>query len=308
MRKIDLDFNGISVGDIDVNLKHLYYFTVVAEVGNITKAAKELYVTQSMLSKNLILLEKQLGVSLFKRNHHNLEVTREGRFLYDKWKTQIKAFRNDIQKARELGHIGVDKIRIGCFPALDVLDFMKKYTDRVSEKKPGIFIEILRMNNNRLFEHLISEQADLILAFVQDIPTGSDSYEWKNIIRLPLVALVREEDPLAEKEQLSFEDLAGKNILLNDPGGCIPRKEWFFKRCEENHMIPGAVTMVNNDLTAELNVLNGHGVAVGISCVYGKIGNSVKEIPIENEGIDVAGVWLKKTPQDLKEFYHAILE
>ncbi|MEI3204006.1 MAG: hypothetical protein V8S73_05070 [Lachnospiraceae bacterium] len=59
-------------------------------------------------------------------------------------------------------------------------------------------------------------------------------------------------------------------------------------------MIPGAVTMVNNDLTAELNVLNGHGVAVGISCVYGKIGNSVKEIPIENEGIDVAGVWLKK--------------
>lgn len=68
MRKIDLDFNGMDVREIDVNLKLLYYFTVVAEVGNITKAAKELYVTQSMLSKNLILLENQLGFSLFRRS------------------------------------------------------------------------------------------------------------------------------------------------------------------------------------------------------------------------------------------------
>ena len=219
MRKIDLDFNGMDVREIDVNLKLLYYFTVVAEVGNITKAAKELYVTQSMLSKNLILLENQLGFSLFRRSPHKLEITREGRFLYEKWKNLIKVYRNDIQVARELGHIGVDKIRIGCFPALDVLELMQKYTARISEAKPGIFIEVLRMNTNRLLEHLISEQADLIFIFEQDLPAGTENYEWKTVMHLPLVALVREDDPLAKQDYLDFSQLMKRTILLNTPGG-----------------------------------------------------------------------------------------
>lgn len=307
MRKIDLDFNGMDVREIDVNLKLLYYFTVVAEVGNITKAAKELYVTQSMLSKNLIFLENQLGFSLFRRSPHKLEITREGRFLYEKWKNLIKVYRNDIQVARELGHIGVDKIRIGCFPALDVLELMQKYTARISEAKPGIFIEVLRMNTNRLLEHLISEQADLIFIFEQDLPAGTENYEWKTVMHLPLVALVREDDPLAKQDYLDFSHLMKRTILLNNPGGCVSRKEWFLERCEVHRVRPESVMIVNNDLTAELNVRSGHGIAVGVSCVYGKIEEGVREIPIEGEEIEVAGVWLKQTSEELKQLYHDIL-
>lgn len=307
MRKIDLDFNGMDVREIDVNLKLLYYFTVVAEVGNITKAAKELYVTQSMLSKNLILLENQLGFSLFRRSPHKLEITREGRFLYEKWKNLIKVYRNDIQVARELGHIGVDKIRIGCFPALDVLELMQKYTARISEAKPGIFIEVLRMNTNRLLEHLISEQADLIFIFEQDLPAGTENYEWKTVMHLPLVALVREDDPLAKQDYLDFSHLMKRTILLNNPGGCVSRKEWFLERCEVHRVRPESVMIVNNDLTAELNVRSGHGIAVGVSCVYGKIEEGVREIPIKGEEIEVAGVWLKQTSEELKQLYHDIL-
>lgn len=301
MRTIDLDFNGMDINDIDVNLKVLYYFTVVADVGNITKAAQELYVTQSMLSKNMILLEKQLGFSLFQRNSHKLSLTKEGRYLYDSWKKMIKLFRNDVQIAREKGHIGVDKIRIGCFPALDVLQFMENYTMKIQEKKPGIFVEILRMNANRLFEHLISEQADLIFVFEEDIPVESDRYEWKTIRTLPLVALVQEEDPLADEKEIPFSQLTGKNVLLNEPGGCVSRRAWFMKCCQEKGVRPKQIMIVNNDLTAQLNVRNGYGVAIGVSCVYGNAGAGLKEIPIASEGMKVAGVWLKQTSPELKK-------
>ena len=163
------------------------------------------------------------------------------------------------------------------------------------------------MNTNRLLEHLISEQADLIFMFVQDIPAGAENYEWKIIESLPLVALVREEDPLAKQDSLKFSQLMERTILLNNPGGCVSRKEWFLSRCAANHATPESVIMVNNDLTAELNVCSGHGIAVGVSCVYGKIGSGIKEIPVEKETIDVAGVWLKQTPEDLKKFYYDIL-
>ncbi len=51
MKKVDIDFNGLDLNLIDMNLKTLYYFIIVSETGNITRAAQKLYVTQSMLSK-----------------------------------------------------------------------------------------------------------------------------------------------------------------------------------------------------------------------------------------------------------------
>ena len=163
------------------------------------------------------------------------------------------------------------------------------------------------MNANRLLEHLISEQADLIFMFLQDIPSGAENYEWKTVMSLPIVALVREEDPLAKQDSLKFSQLMERTILLNNPGGCVSRKEWFLERCAANKVTPESIVMVNNDLTAELNVRSGHGIAIGVSCVYGKLENGIREIPVEEEKIDVTGVWLKQTPEDLKKFYYDIL-
>lgn len=61
-----------------MNLKVLNYFLVVAREGNITKAARSMHMTQPTLSRQLMRLEKELGVKLFRRSNHNIILTNEG--------------------------------------------------------------------------------------------------------------------------------------------------------------------------------------------------------------------------------------
>jgi DNA-binding transcriptional LysR family regulator len=77
-------FFGIpDVGGIEaMTLKQLRYIVMVAEVGNITEAAKKLYISQPSLTHAIHLLENELGIILFARNKHGISVTPEGtRFL-----------------------------------------------------------------------------------------------------------------------------------------------------------------------------------------------------------------------------------
>lgn len=67
-----------------INSKQLYYFTVVAESGSFTSAAKKLGLSQPPLSKQIILLEESLGVKLFDRSSRKTELTEAGGFLYSR--------------------------------------------------------------------------------------------------------------------------------------------------------------------------------------------------------------------------------
>lgn len=61
-----------------MDTRHLKYFITIAQKGNMTKAADELYVSQSSLSQYLAKLEQELGVPLFERTHSCLVLTPAG--------------------------------------------------------------------------------------------------------------------------------------------------------------------------------------------------------------------------------------
>ena len=60
-----------------MELRVLNYFLMVAREENITKAAQLLHVTQPTLSRQLMQLEEELGVKLFKSNNHSIYLTDE---------------------------------------------------------------------------------------------------------------------------------------------------------------------------------------------------------------------------------------
>lgn len=308
MREIDLDFNAMDMGRIDVNLKTLYYFIVVAETGSITKAAQELYVTQSMLSKNIILLEQQLDARLLERDSRKLSLTRAGQFVYTKWKSLIKAYCNQLDAISRMAEDTPEVIRIGCFPALDAVAFLRPYTDRLQSQFQSLFIEVLRMNNTRLFEHLNSEKADLLFTLEKDIPQKSGMYMHRRVARLTTVAILRTDHPLACRKLLCFSDLRGQHLLFADPGGALSRRDWFPAFCMRHEIDPNDVRMVNNDLTAVLNAIGGHGVALGPACAFGALPDTVCAIEIADAPLDVAAVWRADAQDNTKSLIYSILE
>ena len=65
-----------------VNLTHLYYFKIVAERENMTKAAEQMYDSQPALSKAILKLEHSLGVTLFERSKGRLRLSAIGAEYY----------------------------------------------------------------------------------------------------------------------------------------------------------------------------------------------------------------------------------
>lgn len=61
-----------------MTLKQLRYITAVADIGNITEAAKQLYIAQPSLTSAIQELEKEYGITIFIRNKKGIEITPEG--------------------------------------------------------------------------------------------------------------------------------------------------------------------------------------------------------------------------------------
>ena len=64
-----------------MEIRVLKYFLMVAREENITRAASLLHITQPTLSRQLIQLEEELGVTLFLRNKHRITLTEDGMLL-----------------------------------------------------------------------------------------------------------------------------------------------------------------------------------------------------------------------------------
>ena len=62
-----------------MDLKQIEYIVKIAETGSITRAAEQLFITQSALNQQLLKLEQQLGIKLFVRHKHDMTPTSAGR-------------------------------------------------------------------------------------------------------------------------------------------------------------------------------------------------------------------------------------
>ena len=62
-----------------MDVKQIEYIVKIAETGSITKAAEQLFITQSALNQQLLKLEQSLGVKLFMRHKHDMTPTEAGK-------------------------------------------------------------------------------------------------------------------------------------------------------------------------------------------------------------------------------------
>src|SRR5690606_35199008 len=81
-----------------LNLKHLYYFHVVALEGSIARAARRLGVSQSTISEQLKALEEYLQLPLFERRKGGLRLNDTGQRAYEHSRTIFQAAKRLVQE------------------------------------------------------------------------------------------------------------------------------------------------------------------------------------------------------------------
>ena len=213
-----------------MELRVLRYFLMVAKEQSFTKAAEQLNMTQPTLSRQLAALETELGAKLFHRGGHSITLTDEGQLLKrralelvdleDKIVSEFKGSKESIE----------GKITIGCgeFRAVETL---AKICSRFRERYPLVQFAIHTGTADNISEMMSKGLVDIGL-FLEPVSTEGLDY-----IRLPdrdhWVVTMKADDPLAEKEVLTKEDLTGLPLILPErPTVQSELANWFGKDFE----------------------------------------------------------------------------
>ena len=111
-------------------LSHYQIFNKVAETGNISLAAKELFISQPAISKSIKKLEEELNVLLFSRSSRGVRLTEEGKLLYEYTREAFQALNAGEAALRQFSRLGVGHVRIGVSTTLCkylLLPFLKEF-------------------------------------------------------------------------------------------------------------------------------------------------------------------------------------
>lgn len=146
--------------DIDLNLYKIFF--IVATVGNITKAAEQLYISQPAVTKSIKQLESSLGGILFVRTKKGVVLTEEGKVFYEYVKNILEEVNNAQNKFNSLVHLEEGKIHIGA-SATVTKHFLMPYIEKFHEQYPNIDIEITNELTTNLVKDLRNGYIDFLV-------------------------------------------------------------------------------------------------------------------------------------------------
>lgn len=194
-----------------MELRLLRYFWTVADIGNISKAAEQLHITQPTLSRQIKELESELESPLFTREKNHLELTEAGLFLKSRAAEILdltQATQQEfVDRRRQLfsGHI-----RIGCVEA-DNSDTMAMMLEEFIRDYPEVTFTVLTGTSDDIIDCLDKGLVDLAILLE---PINTDKYHTLTLPRTEKWGLLVAQDSfLATKETITPEDLSGVPLM-----------------------------------------------------------------------------------------------
>lgn len=274
-----------------MRLERLKYFLTVAEMGSFSEAAEHLYTTQSAVSKQVIALEKELGVSLFDRSRRKVTLTEPGQIVYsyargisescDKMFSAVQAYRRSAGGVLSVASIPV----MSQYGITELVgNFRKSY--------PGITMSVGELEGSEILTAL--EEGRYEMAFMRAEQLPASGYECFPLTHDVLAALLPESHPLTSEKQISLSCLKDEPFLLLNEGTLLHRM--CVEACRRCGFTPRvAYTGTRNENIAEL-VAMGMGVSLVMEKFYLRLRPSgVRCIPLkEHVSSTIALVRLQK--------------
>lgn len=144
-------------------------FKTVADCGNISAAAQELYISQSAVSQSIKQLENQLNARLFSRSPKGVVLTGEGEMLLDYVSKALGLIESGEEKLSQVQNLQSGTLSIGASDTITKTYLLRKL-EAFHKKYPGIQIRIVNGTSKMCLDHLHAGTVDI--AFASEKPEG----------------------------------------------------------------------------------------------------------------------------------------
>ena len=198
-----------------MKLQQLEYFCAVAEEGSISGASRRLHVAQPPVSRQIALLEDELGTALFVRGSKGVRLTQAGQSLYQESRMLMQGMDNMVTNIKniEQGIMGTLKIGIIYSVVPYAMDYLRKYRERY----PMVDLRVDIDTPQQLIEQL--RHGNLHAIFIRSGVTGQYGFNERILSEDPLELITTKElDPAPERDSIPIE-------LLKDAPFCLLRSD-----------------------------------------------------------------------------------
>ncbi len=294
----------------NLSLYKIFYTVAIAE--NISKAAKELYISQPAISKSITKLEQSLDTTLFLRNSRGVQLTEEGQILFKYLSSAFSTISTAEEQIKRIKELDIGHITIGVSTTLCkyvLLPYLQKFI----EQCPHIRITIECQSTNKTLQLLEENKIDIGLI--------GKPYALKNI---DFYSLGEVEDIFVATDNyinnLKIREIIGSNDLFKTATLMLLNKENMTRQYIDDYFNKNNIEINNLIEISTMDLLIDFAkIGLGIACVIkGFVEENLKtgvlteikmDIPIHKREIGFAfskSMPLSSSVEKFIEFYKSI--
>lgn len=223
----------------ELDLRDLRYFEVIAETGNMGRAAKLVFRTQPALTGCVRRLESALGTELFERVGRGIRLTAAGEALFARARSLRIASQDAVREIGDLGKGLSGLVRIGTVPT--VARFLLPPVCReIIKRAPGITLKTVIGHNDVLRNALKSGELDVVVSFSVRPEADLVSHD---ILEDDVVVVASRTHTIFRK-RARLKDLLDYRWVLAGPG--VATREWLDHAFTSRGLDPPEVQIETN--------------------------------------------------------------
>jgi DNA-binding transcriptional LysR family regulator len=290
-----------------MELRHLRYFCAVAKEQSFTLAARRLHVSQSGVSGQVRDLEKELAVSLFRRNQRNVALTPEGAIFLREARDILDRADRAMQAVVRASQGTYGKLSIGlCGPA--TAPFLPRLIRAFRKQQPGVTLSLKDLDPARQPEALVNREIDI--GFTRGLPAAfRGALRSEVLFHERLVAAVPRGHTLENAESISLMELAKDPFVLYAREHAPELFDAIISLCKRARFSPRIVNSPGVWQSVLTMVEAGEGISVLPACVQHLRSRDVVFRPLNNRGCEVEVVlaWRTDDPDAIREGFVDLL-
>ncbi len=198
---------------MDINYDLYRVFCTVAREKSLSAAAKKLFVSQSAVSQSIKQLEKALGSKLFDRKSRGVELTAEGKTLFEYADGAFSLLESAENKFLDMKNLKFGKIKIGASDTVCALILTNLLKD-FHAKYPEINIQLINQTTNQLLSQLALGEIDM--AFVALPLADDEKFNIKKITDIKDCFVVSGKYSHLARRTLNLKELENYPVLMLD--------------------------------------------------------------------------------------------
>ena len=195
-----------------IELRHLRYFLAVAEELHFRKAAEKLFISQPGLSRQVKLLEEELGVVLFERHTRKVVLTKVGAYLKEEFTLQLKTLSHTLDTAKLLQGGKKGALKIG-YVGSAMQDVIPNLLLSFEKNHPNILFNLKEIDNQKQINGLLDYSLDIGFVRLERVPRA---LEIKTILKESFCLVLPQDHSINELNFSNLGQFKEESFILFD--------------------------------------------------------------------------------------------